>query len=568
MYKILHVSLLILAVFVAPLQAFALDIPKILSPQDVQTYKEIFKQQRALNRSKVNTLAEDIEDPILYGHALAVRLLHPQTKATYADLTKFLKHFADHPQAEEIYKLAVRRKPKGEVSPPTPKTPEGTIYRYNDPDAKVWVQKPKHLKGRNIVLRIRNLRQTDAPAAARLLLQPNMAQSMGVSQWVGEGINVARRLLNQNELQGAYALSVALAGEESVLQTEALWLAGLSAYQAGQKDEALQNWRRLVYLAPENSRARARAAWWSARLSIELGQTEQADVLLQIAGQRPNTFYGQLAMQKRPDVAHISWKLPDPSADDLTEALSYPAIKRAIALAQVGEFTLAQEELRTIYPQLPRGMDATLVSLSNSLHMPQMALITALNLRDDNNPAYAGLYPVPTQWLPYGQLRIDPALLFALMRQESLFNPSLTSRAGARGLMQIMPQTAEHIRQKDGYDPLPSYRLLEPRTNVTLAQAYVIDLQNQFEEIPALLAAYNAGPSNVRKWLAEAPMQDPVLWLETLPFSETRTYVKNVLANYWMYQQRLGKTPTSRIAMVRRSWNNQFAQNYKTGDAG
>lgn len=135
---------------------------------------------------------------------------------------------------------------------------------------------------------------------------------------------------------------------------------------------------------------------------------------------------------------------------------------------------------------------------------------------------------------------LDASLIYAVLRQESVFNPRALSPAGARGLMQLMPATAREVARDLALAPLDLDQLFEPRVNITLGSHYLARMSREFGGNPALAtAAYNAGPARVARWLPDADM-DADLWIATIPFSETRGYVRRVLAYRVIYDHRLG----------------------------
>jgi soluble lytic murein transglycosylase len=143
--------------------------------------------------------------------------------------------------------------------------------------------------------------------------------------------------------------------------------------------------------------------------------------------------------------------------------------------------------------------------------------------------------------------QVDPALVYALVRRESAFDPNVGSPAGALGLMQLMPATGALMARQRG-EALPSANaLLEPGRNLRFGTAYLRGLLERFGNHFALAAAaYNAGPNRVERWLPKGLPMPADLWVETIPYSETRQYVAAVLANVVVYQVRLGQ-PLRRI---------------------
>jgi soluble lytic murein transglycosylase-like protein len=166
-----------------------------------------------------------------------------------------------------------------------------------------------------------------------------------------------------------------------------------------------------------------------------------------------------------------------------------------------------------------------------------------------NIRADADLYPL-IHWKPKGGFVIDRALVFALARQESGFDAKARSGAGAAGLMQIMPATARALggRVKDLHDPA---------TNLALGQEYLRRLLADPSingDLILMSVAYNAGPGILMKWRSAYSNGDPLLFLESLPNRETRNFVERVMANYWIYQDRMGQETPSLDQVAAGGW--------------
>jgi soluble lytic murein transglycosylase-like protein len=140
---------------------------------------------------------------------------------------------------------------------------------------------------------------------------------------------------------------------------------------------------------------------------------------------------------------------------------------------------------------------------------------------------------------------VDQALVWAISRQESGFNPRAKSRARAAGLMQIMPSTASYVTKNRGYRGRDRHLLLNPLLNLEIGQAYIRTLLREpviDGSVVRLLAAYNGGPGNLRKWLRKIDHQDdPFLLIESIPARETRHYIKSVITNLSLYRMQLGE---------------------------
>ena len=172
----------------------------------------------------------------------------------------------------------------------------------------------------------------------------------------------------------------------------------------------------------------------------------------------------------------------------------------------------------------------------------------------DGRPRDLQRFPLP-RLQPAQGFRVDPALLYGLARQESNFDPAAISPAGARGLLQVMPATAAYVAGDPSLREEGAARLHDPGVSLEIGQRYLLQLAGQDNvqgDLIRLLAAYNAGPGNLARWLpTTAHRDDPFLFIEAIPFAETRQYVQRVLAYSWIYASRLGLPAPSLEALVR-----------------
>ncbi|RYG27271.1 MAG: lytic transglycosylase domain-containing protein [Burkholderiales bacterium] len=191
-----------------------------------------------------------------------------------------------------------------------------------------------------------------------------------------------------------------------------------------------------------------------------------------------------------------------------------------------GEFMLAAQLAQEIgAPQL----SISIAGLADSRGTP----LDPLNFPHDALPQEA-------------RLATDRAAVFAIARQESMFQIDAVSSVGARGLMQLMPGTAKEVASEVGVAYSPDRLVSDPEYNALLGSTYLGKQLNRYDgSLVLAAAAYNAGPGNANKWIKahgdpRDGKVDPVVWVELIPFQETRTYVKRVLGNYLVYRERLG----------------------------
>jgi soluble lytic murein transglycosylase-like protein len=276
---------------------------------------------------------------------------------------------------------------------------------------------------------------------------------------------------------------------------------------------------------------------------------EQVSHWLKEASKYPRTFYGQLAQRALGIDPSYDWTVHDLSGNDAAKLMRSGAGKRALALIQVGEISAAEKELLILADISDGELDPALMAVSQAGGLPSLALkIGGRRLLKDDNFVDAAMYPLPG-WTPHSGYKVDRALVFAIMRQESGFNPNASSQAGAVGLMQLMPETAKLVSG----EAKPELR--DPETSIGIGQEYIADLLKMDtvgNNLFMLAAAYNAGPGNLQKWKSASRHvdDDPLFFIETMPSRETRLFIERVLANYWIYQNRLGQSTSTLDAVA------------------
>jgi soluble lytic murein transglycosylase len=295
--------------------------------------------------------------------------------------------------------------------------------------------------------------------------------------------------------------------------------------------------------------SRARAAYWAGRATEAMGNAKEAEEWYRAAAYHPTTYYGQLAAaQIHPDRV---LRLPPPhvaSAEERREFGRHEVVRAVRILHQVG----AKDHLKPFVLRLAELPDGpawpTLVGeLVDSLHRPELAVLTAKRANRFGYEMLHSGYPTvpapPADDRGKGR-RLEAGLINAVVRQESAFNPVAVSVAGARGLMQLLPETAKKVASGINLRFSKDRLTGDPEYNLRLGQAYLADLVDEFAGSYVLaLAAYNAGPSRARQWMRENgdPRDrsvDVVDWIEMIPFEETRNYVQRVLEALQVYRLR------------------------------
>ena len=296
-------------------------------------------------------------------------------------------------------------------------------------------------------------------------------------------------------------------------------------------------------------------AWtyWYGRAERELGSPLEAEGYFErIAGE--HSFYGRLAAEELGVSLRIPARAPLPTESEIAEVAAIPGLARALALYRLDMRTEATKEwLWTI-----RGMDDRTLLAAAELARRNEAWDRAIGTAD--RTVFAHNFSV-RYLAPYREVLAEKARsrdleepwVLGVVRQESRFITGAKSSAGATGLMQVMRPTARWVAQRMRMKNFSSARLHEPDLNAALGTYYLKHVLNQFDGSPVLAAAaYNAGPTRARLWRGTAPVEGAI-FVETIPFGETRDYVKKVMTNTVYYAAVLGTEPTSlkaRLGMV------------------
>jgi soluble lytic murein transglycosylase len=304
------------------------------------------------------------------------------------------------------------------------------------------------------------------------------------------------------------------------------------------------NWREIIRwtgLLPPSERMKDRWTYWSARALTELeGQTgSHMDQLAALSVQR--TYYGFLAA----DLIGSQTILNDvsPAADQvsLTRLRQNPAVRRMLELLAVGDDLNARRELNVLGEQLGRTDQIALAYLLQEVGQSALAIRTAngADLLDYLDLRFPMLYLNQFQRASHAS-GVPLPFLMAIARQESAFDPRARSSADARGLMQMLPGTARLAARRAGVATPSTAALYDPRTNISLASSQLAFLLDRYDgHMPLAAAAYNAGEHRVDRWIKDASGMPTDVWIEKIPFHETRNYVKNVVAFNQVYGHRV-----------------------------
>lgn len=533
------------------------DLPAQLSAADAELYRRIFALQAEGQMSKADQFIARVEDQSLMGHVLAQRYLHPTAYVSkYSELKAWLTVYADHPQARRIYELALKKQPKGTTSPDRPIVTSGSLAATRSS----WIEPYRSPRERSATTRQRvaelrkriwSLSAADEPAQAQKVADGEEAQRLFDEVEIDQAYaRIAQAWYFEGEDARALALAEQAAARSGALVPNAHWYAGLAAWRLGAFDIAARHFEAVAQSGRVNSWLASAGAYWAARSHLRLQDPAQMSQWLSLAAEYPRTFYGLLARDALGIKTEFDFRRLRLTDAGLRQLKSAPNGVRALALLQVGEHALAEQELLLLDSWDSGELPEALLAIADQANLTQFSFRLANRLADAEGrsgrgvPLLAALYPVPS-WEPPGGFIVDRALVYALVRQESAFDPDATSRAGARGLMQIMPATASYVAGDPSLKGKGRDQLYDPALNLRLGQEYILHLMTLPEvgtDLFRLCAAYNGGPGNLARWSAKANYAgDPLLFIESLPASETRDYIERVLANLWLYQARLGE---------------------------
>jgi soluble lytic murein transglycosylase-like protein len=464
-------------------------------------------------------------------------------------LVSLLASAADLPEAPEIAAIASRRGLTTAALPAArdmvriagPSKRQSARALRNDRAAAALAQKVSPL--------LRN----DQPSEAEAIVNAGLGDlsSEAQAEWLqrvawsyyltGDDAN-ARRVADQARDR---------AGDWAV---QASWVSGLAAWRQKDCQNAGAAFEQVAGRARDPEMIAA-GLYWASRADMACNRPERVELRLRSAARMKETFYGLIAQAALglSEEGTAGLKL---TANDWAAIGAIPNVLRATALAEIGETELADTMLR-YQARIGLARDhESLIHLAARLNLPAAQIWLAQNGPSGAQLSAAARYPMPG-WIPASGWKVDKALVFAHALQESQFRTNATSPAGARGVMQLMPATAQMVARHQGLT-LDAAALSQPATSIALGQAYLRELADNAScggLLPKVIAAYNAGPGSVANWNARGRnLADPLLFIESIPFGETRAYVAIVLRNYWMYQRQTGAKAASLTAIAQGLW--------------
>lgn len=486
------------------------------------------------------------------GFMLAEFYTHASSPRTeLADVEAWLARYAHLPQAEQIVRLGQRRG----------LTASYTLPQRNQTYRTAGISKRMRPRGiadgtmpAEIGAAIQEYIKNDDPDNARLLLD-GIDASLSAAARAEWRQRVAWSYYIENRDTAALAMARTAREGDGPWVAEGDWTLGLAAWRLGDCMAALDGFARAARGA-QDSELRTAAHYWAARSATRCRRPGDVAKHLQAAAQDDETLYGMLAREQLGQPLPADHRVTPLSGEDWRNIGRRPNVQLAVALAGHGRDVWASRALQhEVLTGDPASFTA-LARLARQLNLPRIQIWMGMNVPRGAKPDQALRYP-STMWQPSEGWRVDPALAFAHTLQESDFSAGAVSPANAIGLMQVRPIAARDVEGRAQLNAAYA-DLKDPATNLTFGQRNLEKLSESSATqgyLPKVMAAYNAGLTPVTRWNSEVRDQDdPLLYMESIPYWETRSYVAIVMRNYWMYLRQRQDTAPSRLALAQNSW--------------
>jgi soluble lytic murein transglycosylase len=523
--------------------------PNTPSAKDSQLFSAIYAAIAGKNWTEASRLIDSAPKGAMAAMARAeLYLAAGSPKVDAAQLQALLNDAPYLPQAEQLEKMALKR---GASDLPLLPGTQRFSYRGSAPKRDL----PDNIGAASALrAQIQQHIKNDDPASAEALVEAASA-NLSADALTELRYRVAWSYYIENDDTNARRIAATAKASGGEWGVQADWVFALSSWRLKQHADAFAAFDDVAARA-ENEELKAAALFWSARAAMAVKQPQQIQSRLQTAAAHAETFYGLLAGEALGmETVARRWKRQNDKAD--WKALSGSEnVQAAIGLSAIGKDDLADQAIR--YQAKignPADHDA-LARMAGTLGLPATQLWMGHYGPRGQEAEMLSRYPYPN-WTPANGWRVDPSLAFAHALQESQFRTSVISPAGARGLMQVRPGTASDMARDKGITFRAS-DLDRPAMNLEYGQSYMEKLRDMNATgglLPKVIAAYNAGPAPVIRWNTEIrDSGDPLLFMESIPYWETRGYVAIILRNYWIYEAQKGKNGGSMSIMAQYQW--------------
>ncbi len=533
----------------------------VLSESDRAVYIQIFDKLENGETETAKTLLKTVENPVLKGYVQALLYLADGANPKKQQLTNWLYAYKDLPVSDAVYDLAIKKKsylPYIRRDDKTQHMVAGvcTSMRIADPIDLVffrrasYIPEPHRAKVRKSLQYFSSAVRRGKTLAAKLHLnEKHMKKYLSQKDRDDSETALAFAYFIDRQDEKAWETIQNPLKRSQTRNPLAPWVAGLTAFRMKNWQAAEENFKAAAAHPKAIPTQKSAAAFWATRAMMK--QEKYSDIsiyLKQSAFASPRSFYGILAQRALGwEIGH-SWKSPAVAEPDMNAILKEKAGRRAVALIEIGQDEWAEKELVRLFAAKKNLRDDLLAYVDTLPEYPDLKeRLAGLNGKIETPDGDNALYPVPN-WTPVNGWQLDKALVYAFVRQESCFKNKAFSKAGARGVMQLMPGTARLMARKLGVKYQLS-RLHKIPYSLMMGQELIKTLLNYPSidgNLLMAIASYNCGPRNTKKWQKREDFKnDPLMFVEAIPSRETRGFVKKVASNYWIYRSLLGEDLSS-----------------------
>ena len=464
-----------------------------------------------------------------------------------ARLQALLAEAPELPQAEQLARMALTRGATTSplIVPRRPLTWLGSAPRRS---------RAQPVKGQPAADQLRTaidplLKINAAPEAEILLLQAAPLLSAEARAEAGQRIAWSYYQLGR-DADARRVADVWRSGASGEWAAHSAWVSGLASWRLNDCEAASSAFREVAATSRERE-LNAGGYYWAARSEQACRRPRSVAPLLKAAARSNESFYGLIARE----TLGLDTRLP-PDTYTVASAVEHlPNVRRALELVNIGERWLAEDLLRH-QARIGRPADHHgLIEIAKRLDLAGVQFWLAHNGQPGAFAHPQDRYPMP-RWTPVTGWRVDPALAFAHIIQESTFRTDAVSPADGVGLMQVRPGTAQDMARARNL-PYSRASLTDPGYNLEFGQSFIEQMRRSSAtggQLPRIMAAYNAGPTPVARWAWIPDRGDPLLWIESIPYWETRYYVPAVFRNMWVYQGLAGTEAPTLRSMVEHRW--------------
>lgn len=550
--------LIFLFAVILPFGAFASEDINILTDSDAELYAQIFTLQSNEKITAAQKLESQLTDKLLMNEVLYQRFISKTYRTRGKELISWMNQYYDMPGATRMEKLAGIKQATVKKAY-VPKYLSGGAS-IETPQSETWTAKKYSGDTNTKINKFKKAIRSGYTKTARLILEdPSFKKKLTESDYG----RLAGRLAFVYYTNGEFELAKKWGFVSSDAKSEyGLWTMGLLYFKEEKYDESVKYFSQILELKQINNARKTEAAFWAGRAADFNGDRKSAKNYWKIAAAYPMAFYGALSATMLGDSPKYDFFEQEYTEEDIQELSKSKYGKRALALLQVGKKDRAEEYLK--YMITSKASDRLLHainSVATAYGLPRVSIQASGVVKDrgileiDDDIIYSAQYPLP-DWEPMGGWSIDRALLLAITKQESGFKPNAKSNAGANGLMQLMPSTAKKVAKENKVN-MSDIDMSNPEHNMFLGQQYIVDLlghPNINNNIIKMLAAYNAGMGSVVKFEKDFETYDPLLYIESFPAYETRSYIKRVMSNLWLYRAKLDQPLTTMKDLAEGQW--------------